>query len=201
MTRHWLSLGALSLTLGFLAMARPGMAAPNPAALLGNLAGTGYIQVLGSNVRQEQHLASVRELFSEDFDIPEMGRFVLGRYWSEMTPEQQQEFLSLFEEYTVRAYSARLSQFGGTLFGVTGTQRNGDEMVVTSEAIRADDPPVRIDWHLINRAGRYKITDVSVDGVSMKAAQRDAFASVIQNSGGRADAVLAVLRQELADAR
>jgi ABC-type transporter MlaC component len=66
------------------------------------------------------------------------------------------------------AYHARLSQFGGTLFGVTGTQRNGDEIVVTSEAVRAEDPPVRIDWYLINRAGRYKIADVSVDGVSMK---------------------------------
>lgn len=192
MTRHWLSVGALTLTLGFLAPVRPGVAAQNPAPVIG----TCCTQV-GPNVR----LAGVRELFSEDFDIPEMGRFVLGRYWQAMTPEQQQEFLSLFQDDTVRAYSARLSQFGGTLFGVTGTQRNGDEIVVTSEAIRADDPPVRIDWHLINRAGQFKITEVSVDGVSMKAEQRDAFAAVIGRNGGRADAVLAVLRQELAAAR
>jgi phospholipid transport system substrate-binding protein len=200
MTRHWHSLGALTLTVGFLAAARPGMAAQDPAALIGNL-GTEGTLVLGQNVAPERRLVRVRELFSEDFDIPEMGRFVLGRYWSEMTPEQQQEFLGLFQDYTVRAYGARLIQFGGTLFGVTGTRRNGDEIVVTSEAVRAEDPPVRIDWHLINRAGRYKIADVSVDGVSMKGAQRDAFASVIQKNGGRADAVLAVLRQELADAR
>src|SRR5271170_2138205 len=107
MTRHWLSVGALALTLGFLITARPGEAAQDPAAFSGD---GGTIQVLGTNVRQEQHLARVRELFSEDFDSPEMGRFVLGRYWSEMTPEQQEEFLSLFQDYTVRAYSARLSQ-------------------------------------------------------------------------------------------
>jgi len=192
MTRHWLSVGALTLTLALLAPVRPGVAAQNPAPLIGTE---------GTQVGPSVRLARVRELFSEDFDIPEMGRFVLGPYWSGMTPEQQQEFLNLFQDYTVRAYSARLSQFGGTLFGVTGTQRNGDEIVVTSEAVRTDDPPIRIDWHLINRAGRYKITDLSVDGLSMKAAQRDAFASVIDRSGGRTDAVLAMLRQELAAAR
>jgi phospholipid transport system substrate-binding protein len=200
MMRHWHWLGALTLTLGVLATARPGIAAQDPSGPIANL-GTEGIQVHGGNVPAELHRARVRDLFSEDFDIPEMSRFVLGRYWSEMTPRQQQEFLTLFQEYTVRAYSARLSKFGGTLFGVTGTQRNGDEIVVTSEAIRADDPPVRIDWHLINRAGQYKISDVSVDGVSMKAAQRDAFASIIQRSGDRADAVLAVLRQQLAAAQ
>jgi ABC-type transporter MlaC component len=101
----------------------------------------------------------------------------------------------------VRAYSTLPNRFGGTPFRVTGTQRNGGGIVVTSEAVRANCPPVRIDWHLINRAGRFKITDVSVDGVSTMAAQRDAFTSLVQKNGGRADVVLAVLRQELAAAR
>ena len=200
MTRHWLSVSAFALTLGFLATAGTGMAAEDPAAFIGDL-GTGCIQVLGPNVPQGQRLARVRELFSEDFDIPEIGRFVLGPYWRAITPEQQREFLRLFQEYTVQAYSTRLSQFGGTPFRVTGTRRNGDEIVVTSQAAPANGGPVQIDWHLINRDGRHKITDVSVDGVSMKATQRDAFMSVIQKNGGRADAVLAVLGQELAAAR
>src|SRR5271155_2501151 len=99
MMRHWHSVGALALTLGFLITAQPGVAAQDPTAFTGDL-GTGT-QVLSSSGQQEQHLARVRELFSEDFDISEMGRFVLGRYWSEMTPDRQEEFLSLFQDYTV----------------------------------------------------------------------------------------------------
>jgi len=193
MTRHWLSGGILALTLGLLATVRPGMAAQDPAAFIGNL-GTEGIQVLGPNVPPAQRLARFRELFQEDFDIPDIGRFVLGRYWSAITPEQQQEFLELFKEYTVRAYSARLGQFAGTPFCVTSSRPNGGETVVASEVDRANSRPVRIDWHLIDRGGRYKITDVYVDGVSMKVTQRDEFASVIQNNGGQAAAVLAVLR-------
>jgi len=200
MMRHWLLVGALALTLGLTATTRPGLAAPDPTAFVGDL-GTEGIQVLGPDVPQTQRLARFRALFRQDFDIPDIGRFVLGRYWREMTPEQQQEFLGLFQEYTVRAYSERLGQFGGAQFRVTGTTPTGDEIVVTSEVDRTNGPPVKIDWHLRDRDGQYKITDVYVDGVSMKVAQRDTFASLVQKNGGRADAVLAVLRQELAVAR
>lgn len=197
MMRHGLLAGTLVLTVGLMATARPGLAAQDLTD-----PGNGFIHAVRPDVPPAQRVTRVRELFGEDFDIPEMGRFVLGRYWPEMTPAQQQEFLGLFKAYTVRVYSARLNQFGGALFGVTGTRRNGDEIVVTSKAVGTDDdPPVEIDWHLIDRDGRYKITDVSVDGASIKAAQRDAFASVIEQHGGRPDTVLALLRQELAAAR
>ena len=57
---------------------------------------------------------------------------------------------------------------------------------------------MEIDWHVADRGGRMLITDVFVDGVSMKVTQRQGFASIIQRNGGRADALLATLRQELA---
>src|SRR5918997_1132192 len=44
-------------------------------------------------------------------------------------------------------------------------------------------------------------TDVVVGGVSMKTTQRAEFASIIQRNGGQPDALLAVLRQQLAQSR
>ena len=43
---------------------------------------------------------------------------------------------------------------------------------------------VKVDWHLTDRNGTYKISDVMVDGISMAVTQRSEFASVIQRSGG-----------------
>jgi phospholipid transport system substrate-binding protein len=60
---------------------------------------------------------------------------------------------------------------------------------------------VQIDWYLVNRGGDYKITDLSIGGISMKVTQRDEFARWIQNNGGRFDALLAVLRQQIAQGR
>ena len=60
---------------------------------------------------------------------------------------------------------------------------------------------MQIDWYLANRGGDYKITDLSIGGISMKVTQRDEFARWIQNNGGRFDALLAVLRQQIAQGR
>jgi phospholipid transport system substrate-binding protein len=137
-------------------------------------------------------------LFRNDFDVRGIGQFVLGRYWRTASPQEQQEFLQLFQEYIVRAYAARLGEYGGEPFRVTAARPNGDETVVTSEIIRQNGNRIEVVWFLADRDGQYKITDVYVAGVSMKVTQRDEFAAVIQRNGGQVGALLAQLRQKLA---
>ena len=156
------------------------------------------IQVLGPNASPAQRLTRFRELFHDDFDIPGIGQFVLGRYWRTATPQQQEDFLGLFQEYLVRAYSARLSEYAGEPFRVTGSRPQGDQTIVSSEIIRPTGSRIAVDWYLIHVGGSYRITDVYVTGVSMKVTQRDEFASVIQRSGGSIAGLLGQLRQKLA---
>ena len=178
------------------------LAAPHPApaqdaqAFIGTL-GTQAIQVLGPGVPEQQRLARFRELFRDDFDLPEIGRFVLGRYWREATPQEQQEFLGLFQEYIVRAYSARLGQYGGEPFKVLGAHPDGDATVVNSQIIEQSGQTIGVDWYLTRTPQGFKITDVYVAGVSMAVTERDEFASVIQRQGGVAG-LLSQLRQKLA---
>lgn len=55
----------------------------------------------------------------------------------------------------------------------------------------------RVDWHVVNAGGGCRVTDVVVGGVSMKASQRNEIAGIIQRNGGRPDAMMVVLRQQL----
>jgi phospholipid transport system substrate-binding protein len=196
MMRRSVAIGALVLTILCFAGAREA-SAQDARAFVGTL-GREAIEVLGPHIPPAQRLARFRELFSNDFDIPGIGRFVLGRYWRIATPQEQQEFLGLFQEYIVRAYSTRLSAYGGEPFRVAGSRTNGEETIVASQIFRADGSRIAVDWYLLNRGGRFKITDVYVGGVSMKVTQRDEFASVIQRSGGRVAGLIAQLRQKLA---
>jgi phospholipid transport system substrate-binding protein len=186
-----------ALLLAALLFAAPGPASAQDARSFVAALGEQAIQVLGPSVGPAQRVARFRELFRNDFDVPGIGQFVLGRYWRIATPQEQQEFLGLFQEYIVRAYSARLGEYGGEPFRVTGARPNADETVVTSQIIRQNGAPIQVDWYLINRGGQFKITDVYVGGVSMKVTQRDEFGSVIQRNGGRVDALIAQLRQKL----
>lgn len=196
MIRRGAAVGALLASV--LWLATPATAnAQDARAFVGTL-GQQAIQVLGPSVAPAVRVARFRELFHNDFDVPEIGRFVLGRYWHVATPQEQQQFLGLFQEYIVRAYSARLGQYGGEPFRVTGARPNGDETVVTSQIARQNGSPIEVDWYLTGRTGSYKITDVYVGGVSMKVTQRDEFGSVIQRNGGRIEALIGLLQQKLA---
>ena len=200
MIRRALGIGSVFLVLAITAPApRTTVAAEDPRAFINTL-GTRAIEVLGPAVPEQQRLTRFRELFHNDFDIPGIGQFVLGRYWRTASPQEQQEFLRLFQEYIVQAYSARLGQYGGAPFRVTGSRQSGAETVVTSEILRPGGAPIQVDWFLVDQGGHYLITDVYVGGVSMKVTQRDEFASVIQRSGGQVGALLAQLRQKVAAA-
>jgi phospholipid transport system substrate-binding protein len=195
MIRRSPAIGALMLIA--LCVAGPLHAAAQGADAFVAALGQQAIQVLGPSVPQSERVARFRQLFRADFDGPGIARFVLGRYWNVATPEQQQEFMRLFQEYVVRAYAVQLGAYGGEPFRVTGARRAGNETIVTSEIDRPNGAPITVEWYLINDNGQYKISDVYIGGVSMKVTDRDEFASVIQRSGG-VSGLLAELRRKLA---
>jgi len=194
MTRRSVLTAALILIGGALTAA--GLAAPDPAAVISNL-GNRALEILGKNATPAQRVARFHELFREDFDVPGIARFVLGRYWKTATPEQQEEFVKLFEDYIALVYSSQLAAYSGETLKVTGSRPEPEGAVVASEIIRpTGTPPVKVEWHLTDRSGTYKINDVAVDGISMAVTQRSEFASVIQRNGGQVQGLITQLREK-----
>jgi phospholipid transport system substrate-binding protein len=175
-------------------------AAADPAAVITNL-GNRALEVLGKSATPAQRVARFHELFRQDFDVPGIARFVLGRYWKTATPEQQQEFIKLFEDYIALVYSSQLAAYSGETLRVTGSRADPEGAIVASEIIRPSGaPPVKVDWHMTDQHGTYKISDVAVDGISMAVTQRSEFASVIQRNGGQVQGLIAMLRDKTANA-
>jgi len=196
MERRVVLTGAFILMAGILAAHPPAAAAADPTALISNL-GREALAVLGKGTNESQRVARFRELLREDFDVPGIARFVLGRYWNTATEEQRAEFVKLFENYVALAYATRLAEYAGEQFKVTGSRPDGDGAIVSSQILRpAGAAPIKVDWRLIGRNGIYKISDVSVDGISMAVTQRSEFASVIQHSGGQLQGLIAMLREK-----
>jgi phospholipid transport system substrate-binding protein len=194
----WLrAAAALSLSIALFARPAASMAMQDPRAFIGTL-GTQAIDVLAPSVQAAERIALFRVLIAQDFDADGIGRFALGRYWPRATPQQRQVFLALFQEYTARVYSYWLGAYGGAEFRVTGSRRNGDRTIVTSEIPRPDGRTMRLDWLLDRNGAEYKISDVYIDGLSTKVTERDQFASWIEKNGGGVDALIAVLRQQIA---
>jgi phospholipid transport system substrate-binding protein len=192
---------AIVLFAGALAPSMPAAAGADPAAFINNLGN--QLQAVTRSASPEQKLTGFQELFRTDFDVPGLGRFVLGRFWRVFTPFEQQEFLALFERYVVLTYSEKLSDYteDGGCPKVTGSRPDPDGVVVSSQIIRGRTAqPIRIDWRLTAQNGSYKISDIIIEGLSMAANGRSQLEGVVERNGGRAQAILAVMRQQIAAA-
>ena len=195
-SRRRLLPAAIALFIGGAASVPPALAAADPAAMITDM-GNRALEVLAKPATARQREARFRELFHQEFDVPTIARFVLGRYWRLATPEQQREFVSLFAEYTTLSYSNRLSQYRGETLKVTASRSEPDGWLVTSFIVHTNGTaPSRVDWRLTWTDGTYKITDVIVEGISMAVTQRSEFASVIRRHGGQVQGLLTLLRQK-----
>ena len=195
MLRRSILLAGLMFLPGALAPAIPAAAAADPAAMISNL-GSRALEVLGKGANQSQRVERFRELLRQDFDVPGIARFVLGRYWNTASEEQRTEYVKVFEDYIAMAYATRLGEYTGETFKVTGSRPDADGAIVSSQIVRPSGAaPVKVDWRLTGRDGKYKISDVSVDGISMAVTQRSEFASVIQHNGGQVQGLITMLRQ------
>lgn len=180
-------------------------------AAQGPQAAAGFVQGLGDkviatiadpNVSDEQSKDVFRQLLNENFDVNTIGRFVLGRYWNSATEPQRKEYMDLFERMIVEVYAERFNQYSGESFKVGSAQAAGSrDAVVSSQVLRPDGPPVNVAWRVRARDDGFKIVDVVVENVSMSQTQRSEFASVIENNGGKFEALLDALRQRISTAK
>jgi phospholipid transport system substrate-binding protein len=196
MTRRFLLTG-LWLLIGLASpAAAPDAAAMDPNVFMSEL-WTRAVEILGKKVPQSERLARFRELFHADFDGPGIARFVLGRYWRSASPEEQQEFLKLFEDYVVFVYGTRLSSFNGETFKIRGSRAAEGGVIVSTDILNpVGEGTIKVDWRLVTDNGAFKINDVTIEGISMMVTQRSEFASVIQRHGGQVSGLLALMREK-----
>ena len=84
---------------------------------------------------------------------------------------------------------------------VTGSRPEPNGVVVSNRITRSGTAqPVRVDWRLTAQNGSYKISDIIIEGLSMAASGRSQLEGVVERRGGRAQAILAVMRQQIAAA-
>jgi phospholipid transport system substrate-binding protein len=192
----WLSL-AFALAL-FVVPAKA--AAPSDAAgFVNDLVNTALKTLDNKQLSEEDRAKTFRELLDKDFDMPRISRFVLGPYWREASDQEKQQFQKLFEDYVVRSYAQRFSEYSGEQVKVTGSRPESEtSTLVQSQVVRQSGPPAKVDWRVRKDDKGFKIVDVDVEGVSMVLTQREEFSSVIQRSGGTVAGLNKELQQKLA---
>lgn len=167
------------------------------AQFVTDLASRAVSELTTGDLAMPERVSRFRSMLTEAFDVPLIGRFVLGRYWRVATEDEKTEYLKLFEHYIVQTYIQRFNDFAGAQLRVLQTRAGQDgEVIATLDAALPGKPAAKFDVRMRREANTFKIFDVVVEGISMSVTQRDDFAAVIQRNGGKIEGLLASLREK-----
>lgn len=168
-------------------------------AFIQRLADTAMNTVAIKGLSDDERARRFRTLFVDTFDLPEIGKLVLARYWRAATPEQQQEFLRLFEDVQVYTWTRRFKEYSGETLEILGVQPEGEtDVLVDSRIKRQKLDPIAVSWRVRKEGDTFKVLDIKVEGASMAFTHRSEYSSVIQGGGGQVEALLAALRKKVA---
>ena len=205
--RHSLFGSALAFAAAFAVPAILATALPVPAQaqtadpgqFVQDLGDKAIAQLGGKDTPAAEEQARFRNLLNQYFDVTAIGRFTAGRgAWGTATPEQQKEFLTLYETQVSNAYAKRFQDYSGQTFKVTKQQKDSDSDTVVSSEINSPNgaPPVPVQWRVRSENGGLKIADVVIAGISMAVTDQQQFQAVIQRGGGSLQALIDALKSQ-----
>jgi phospholipid transport system substrate-binding protein len=134
--------------------------------------------------KQAERQERLHQISNQAFDWQEMARRALAVHWRERTPQQQQEFISLFRDLVERTYINRLESATQEKQEIqyVGEQVDGSRAAVKTNVLTKRNQQVPIEYRLHKVDGRWKIYDVLVEGISLVNNYRSQFNRIISSS-------------------
>jgi phospholipid transport system substrate-binding protein len=119
------------------------------------------------------------------FDFRRITQIAVGRGWRSATAEQQERLTQEFKTLLVRTYSGALAGYRDHAieFRPLRAAPSDTEATVRSVLRQTGAPAVAIEYDLAKTLGRWKVYDVRIDGISLVATYRSAFAEEFANRG------------------
>lgn len=146
------------------------------------------------DLAQREH--KFRMVLTEYFAMQSISRRVAGKHWQAMSPAQRREFETLFSEWVLKTYSRRLGGYKGEEIAIEKASAVSDDTVLVQTKVSNEKRKNKVDWRVVaENAGKPKIVDVSVDGVSMLVAQKSEVSSIIRSKG--VDGLITTLRKHV----
>ena len=116
------------------------------------------------------------------FNMEEMGKRALGRYWKDRTPEERKEYVELFTELIKNSYLDKTDTYSGEKVEFLRERQDGGYYKVQTNFIASTGKEIDVDFSLINSNGKLQIYDVTIEGVSLVNNYRSQFNNFLLKS-------------------
>ena len=154
-------------------------------------------EILKKNIDKSQKSEELIELAKKSVDIKGIGRYTLGRHKKSITNDQLIEYEILFNQYFLKSFSSRLSEYSDPKINVLNQKYLNDKYTMVSSILVGDDkrPEIKIEWRVYTKdPDKLLIRDLIIEGLSLARTQREEFNSVIQGADGNINILFDNLR-------
>jgi phospholipid transport system substrate-binding protein len=129
-----------------------------------------------------QRRGAVSRIASELFDFGEMSKRTLGRHWDERTPAERLDFARLFTELIQRSYFSKVDEHGSERTVFRSETVDGKQAVVKTTLLLARGNQMPLEYSMLNTGDRWRVYDLSIDGISLMANYRSQFNRIIRTT-------------------
>ena len=154
-------------------------------------------KILVASNSKEYKYEKLTELAKEKVDIKGIGLYTLGSYRKELSDVQKEEYTKLFEQYFLKSFTSRLTDYSDPKINVISSEKKNDKYTIVSSVLLATNkkPEVNIQWRVYTKDPMNPlIRDLIIEGLSMARTQKEEFSSIIENNGGDINALFAKLK-------
>ena len=152
--------------------------------------------VLSKNISKEEKITELKSIAKDTVDIKGVGFYSLGSARKTLNESQKNEYFELFEDYFLKSFSSRLSEYTNPKIEVQGAKKiNENYTIVYSLLIGTSDrPEVKIDWRVYTKNPEQPlIRDLIIEGLSLARTQKEEFSSILNSNDGNINALFKVL--------
>ena len=141
--------------------------------------------ILTKNISKEDKMNELKLIAKDTVDIKGIGLYTLGSFRKNLSESQKNEYSSLFENYFLKTFSSRLSEYTNPKIEVTDKKvLNKNYTIVNSVLVGTSErPEVKIDWRIYTKnPEKPLIRDLIVEGLSLARTQKEEFASILSSN-------------------
>ena len=154
--------------------------------------------ILSKNISKSEKINELKLIAKETVDIRGVGFYSLGNARKNLNDEQKKTYIQLFENYFLKSFSSRLSEYTNPEIDVKSKEQlNSNYTIVNSILIGTSErPEVKIDWRIYTKnPDNPLIRDLIIEGLSLARTQKEEFSSILNSNDGDINALFKVLEE------
>jgi phospholipid transport system substrate-binding protein len=149
-----------------------------------------------SNDDIQQRYEKIDSFIENHFDVKQIARFVLGRYFRQLDDKLKPRYYEVFEKYSMEVYKTLPLDFSPDIsFEILGTKReNADKQNEITVEARIDNiggnqdlcencaqgEPINMEFRIKKQENKFLVFDVKMEGKSLLLSYRKQFSDMIQ---------------------